>query len=423
MMQNFWKIPGNITKKAKLNKIEGLELNITNEKASENFSFANITITGKHTKFNCNKLRLPINKQPLDNNNLNSIENYTQIIKNLLNEKYYLQKRPLFTKLPFNYTKIPVPIRLFLNKILLKQKKDTKFPGWPIEKSVELIRHHYIYTLKEKLKRNIPYISFWPYNADFAFSVSHDCDSNSSFKNIGKIRDIERKYNIRSSWNFVPCKYKIDFKKVKALKDEGCEIGLHGFNHSGKLPYLNKNKISNQLKLGLNKLKRYNPKGFRSPLLLRNQKFLKALSNHFEYDSSVPDTDIEHPLNYRNGCCTIFPFFTGKMVELPLTLPQDVRLRRMNLNKQQTLSIWKEKLEFIRKNKGLAMLNIHPDNFASGNEFGLDCYEMLLKHISKINKKWLALPYEVAEWWKERNTSYISKGKIIGSKRAKIEYF
>jgi hypothetical protein len=48
---------------------------------------------------------------------------------------------------------------------------------------------------------------------------------------------------------------------------------------------------------------------------------------------------------------------------------------------------------------------------------------MLLKHISKINKKWLALPYEVAEWWKERNTSYISKGKIIGSKRAKIEYF
>ena len=419
-MINNWKIPEAILKKADITKIEGINLEITKEKVSDNLKFANLIIAEKNP-FGIKKLKIPVNEKLLNKKEPNSIENHNAIIKDLIKENYYTKKRPLFTKLPFDYTKIPVNLRLLLNRLLLKQKKDPGFPEWSIERSVELIRYFFIKTIKNKIG-NVPYISFWP-KGEFAFSVSHDCDSASSFDKIEDFRSIENKYDIKSSWNIVPNKYKINFKKIKKLKKQGCEIGLHGFNHSGKLPYLNKKKINKQIKIGINKLKDYNIKGFRSPLLLRNNTFLNILSNYFKYDSSIPDTDVNHPLNYRNGCCTIFPFFVGDMVELPLTIPQDVRLMRFRLTKQQIFSKWKEKIEFIKKNKGLAMLNIHPDNFASGNDFGLSCYEMLLKYISKINDKWTALPYEIAEWWKERDSSYIINKRIIGSKRAKINLF
>lgn len=419
-MINNWKIPEDIIKKANISEIEGITLNITEEKAQNNFNFA--TLTTSKNPFGVQKLKIPVNKKTLAKKELNCVGNYNQIIKDLINENYYTQKRPAFTKLPFDYTKIPVKLRLLLNKLLLKQKKDLGFPEWPVEKSVELIRHFFISSLKNKIGRDIPYLSFWP-KGESAFSLSHDCDSITSFKNIEHFREIEEKYGFCSSWNIVPNKYKIDFEKIKKLKQQGCEIGIHGFNHTGKLPYLIQNKINKQLKTGISKLKEYGIKGFRSPLLLRNSQFLDILSNHFNYDSSIPDTDIEHPMNYRNGCCTIFPYFINSMVELPLTLPQDVRLMRFSLTKQKILKIWKEKIEFIKNNKGLAMLNIHPDSFASGNEFGLSCYEALLKHISGIKGKWVALPNEIAEWWKERSPSYISNKNIIGSKRAKIDLF
>ena len=39
------------------------------------------------------------------------------------------------------------------------------------------------------------------------------------------------------------------------------------------------------------------------------------------YDSSFPDTYPFEP--QAGGCCSIFPFFLGDLVELPITLVQD----------------------------------------------------------------------------------------------------
>jgi len=348
------------------------------------------------------------------------INNFDGVISDLLYERYLDIKAPLFTKLPFPYHHIPLSVRNFLFNTLIKLKKDPLYPRWPIDSSVDLLRFLFLNSLKYYYKKPIPYIGFWP-NKKFALVVAHDIETNFGYKNIDDFREIEKKYGIKSSWNIVAKRGKIDFNKLRRLKKEGCEIGSQGYNHDGKLPYLNEKKIRKRINFCLSKLKEFNVKGFRSPQLQRNERLLKILSNYFYYDSSVPDTELYSPIAVRNGTTTVFPFFVEKMVELPLTMPQDFYMKYIyKLDKNKVFEIWKNKIDYIREVGGLASFNIHPDSYISGNDEYLNLYEKILKYISKFEDCWKSTPIEVAEWWNERDRSYIKDTRIKGSKRAKI---
>ncbi len=73
----------------------------------------------------------------------------------------------------------------------------------------------------------------------------------------------------KSSWNIVPYKYPIDKGIINYINDAGHEIGIHGYNHDGKLYY--SEKIFNQRVPFINQaIKKYNAVGFRSPQVHRN---------------------------------------------------------------------------------------------------------------------------------------------------------
>jgi len=352
-------------------------------------------------------------EQPLS---FEGLEN--QKINHLLNENYFKKKQPLYSKLPFSYTLVPAKIRTALFNLLLRFKKDPGFPSWPIEKTIEELR-----SKAAKSLGPLQHIGFWPEGKNSCICLTHDCDSISGMNNIEKFRKIEEKFGFKSAWNIVPNKYEIDFEKLKNLENSGCEIGIHGYDHSGETAYLETGQIDNRILKAKQRFKEFQIEGFRSELLNRNSNFLDTLSKHFKYDSSVPDTDIYSPMAYRNGCCSVFPYFIGDMVEIPLTMPQDWRLIRMGLSPNEILDIWKKKLEFIQKVGGVAVINIHPDDFISGNEKYLKLYEELLQHISLIPNKWMALPFEIAVWWNERDNSELKDNIITGSKRAVIKKF
>lgn len=351
-----------------------------------------------------------------------NINNFDRIIENLVYEKYYPKKRPLHSKLPFDYTKVPIFIRNSIFNLLVKSKPDPKWPNWPIEKSVELMRYLYIKSISIKLRKKIPYVSFWPQKKQFAAVITHDCDTESSFKNIDKIRDIEKRYNIKSCWNILSNKYKIDKSMLKGLKKEGCEIGLHGYNHDNKLPFLKKEKIIKRINSASELIQEFDMRGFRSPSLLRNKEFLELLSDYFAYDSSTCDTDIMSPVAMRSGTCTVFPFFINNMVEIPITMPQDYRLIRLNKTKNQIFEIWKNKIDFLRQVNGVVVLLTHPDSHIFGNDKYLEVYEKTLRYLTSFKEGWFTIPQEVGKWWNERNKASIKNGKIINSERAAISY-
>jgi hypothetical protein len=84
---------------------------------------------------------------------------------------------------------------------------------------------------------------------------------------------------------------------------------------------------------------------------------------NIDFSTSSFDTDPFEPQPVAVN--TIFPFIVNQgldkksFVELPYTLPQDFTL--YIILKEATNEIWKRKLDWIARNKGMALLNTHPD--------------------------------------------------------------
>ncbi len=227
---------------------------------------------------------------------------------------------------------------------------------------------------------------------DCAIVLTHDVEEQHGFDFIPKVIELEQKYGFKSSWNIVPYKYKIDEGILRVIRNEDHEIGIHGYNHDGKLYY--SEKIFNERVPYINDaIKKYVAVGFRSPQVHRNLIWLQKLD--IQYDASCFDYDPFQP--FPGGTGSIWPFITGKFVELPYTLPQDHTM--FYVLKQKDISIWKNKADWVARNKGVILLITHPDYLMERNH--LEMYEELLKYIKTFNNALYCLPREMAEWWRE----------------------
>lgn len=233
----------------------------------------------------------------------------------------------------------------------------------------------------------------WPSGADFAFVLTHDVETADGMRHIERIAALEESLGFRSSWNLVPYKYKIDIGLIKDLQSRGFEIGIHGYNHDGQL-YSSRRTFERRA-TGINAaLEKYSAVGFRSPMVHRNLDWLQQLN--IEYDSSCFDID---PFQAApGGIGSLWPFVAGRFVELPYTLPQDHTLF-IGLGERDD-RIWREKLDFIIRHQGMALMLTHPDYMTGRHE--TDIYTRFLDHVKTIGGFWHATPMELSRWWRER---------------------
>ena len=120
-----------------------------------------------------------------------------------------------------------------------------------------------------------------------------------------------------------------------------------------------------------NYLKDWGAVGFRAPSMIHNLEWIGGLD--ILYDMSTFDTDPFQP--QPDGVGTIFPFWVknnrhknGGYIELPYTISQDHT--PFIMRKDKTNNIWTEKLDWIVKNKGMALINVHPDYMNLNNTCG-----------------------------------------------------
>lgn len=118
-----------------------------------------------------------------------------------------------------------------------------------------------------------------------------------------------------------------------------------------------------------------------------------------EYDLSFFDTDPFEPI--PGGTMSIWPFSIGHFIELPYTLVQDYTLT--SILKETTPRIWLEKVDFIEKYHGMALVNTHPDYLKS--KLTWDVYHEFLNDMKRRHCCWHALPCEIARWWRLRSTA------------------
>lgn len=225
---------------------------------------------------------------------------------------------------------------------------------------------------------------------------THDVESAEGLRRIPKILDVEEGLGFRSSWNIVPYLYPVDEGILAEIRNRGHEIGIHGYNHDGRL-YWSEKIFRERAKEINDALRRYGAVGFRSPMVHRNLDWLQQLD--IEYDSSCFDYDVYQP--FPGGVKSIWPFLAGRFVELPYTLPQDHTLFVV-LGKTED-GIWRRKARWLIDHHGVVLMVTHPDYLDTRQRLGV--YKGFLAHLAGLEHGWNPLPKELARWWKNRMTS------------------
>ncbi len=290
---------------------------------------------------------------------------------------------------------IPRPIQIALRQRFTAVQAAAAFPAWPIEPVIPAAVGSYLRALLA-VQEEVFRLAYWPAGHRFAFAITHDVEWDTGLRRAPDIVALERRHGFVSSWNLVPERYPIDGRLVDGLRAEGCEIGVHGLKHDGKL-FQSASLFTRRLVHIHAHARAWQAVGFRSPSTLRNPEWMTALE--FEYDSSFPDTDPYEP--QAGGCCSIWPYFLGDVVELPLTMPQDHTL--FEILRHTDIRTWEEKARWVADNGGLVLVNVHPDYMCEDSQLAL--YEALLVFMKSLHGMWHILPRDVAGWWRDRNRS------------------
>lgn len=305
---------------------------------------------------------------------------------------------------------IPRRIQISLRRKISVQKRKANQDTWPINSTAAKTPENWI---------------GWPDNKSFALILSHDVETVKGYDKCTKLMDLEQQLGFRSSFNFVPEDYRVSDRLRLNLAETGFEVGVHGLTHDGKL--FSNRKIFEKSAPRINHyLKEWGAVGFRAPSMHQNLEWISELN--IEYDSSTFDTDPFEPQS--DGIETIFPLWilnksqTRGYVEIPYTLPQDHCL--FVILKEKDIRIWKDKLDWIAQNGGLAFLNTHPDymnfneNSCSLEEYPMSHYFALLEYTKTryAGQYWHVLPRELARFWK---TSISKNDRLKGSKANMVE--
>ena len=288
-------------------------------------------------------------------------------------------------------------------QIVLFKRKRNSF-CWPIDEKA--------YLLPPKWRG-------WPEDKKFAFVLMHDVDTLQGLDRCIQLMHLEEELGLRSSFNFVPERYK-DMPSIRNLLiRRGFEVGVHGLKHDGKLFY-SKRIFTKRAKRINQYLQDWKTSGFSSPSMHRKFEWMPMLN--IKHATSTFDTDPFEPC--PEGVRTIFPFWVKShvlnsgYVELPYTLPQDFTL--FILMQERDIRIWKRKLDWIVKNNGMALVNTHPDymKFNSGkcqlDQYPAALYEEFLNYVKDKyeGQYWHALPSEIAMYWR-KNYQHSAQSSLV----------
>jgi hypothetical protein len=269
----------------------------------------------------------------------------------------------------------------------------------------------------------IPFIWFWPDGAPTAAMVTHDVETAAGVNFIPELMDIDETFQIRTSFQLVPeQRYDVSRALLDAIRNRHCEVNVHGLNHDGNL-FRNRKTFLKQAESINRYVEEFGAEGFRSACMYRNVDWYDELN--ISYDMSVPN--VAHMEPQRGGCCTVFPYFINRVLELPLTTIQDYSL--FHILGDYSIEVWKKQIELIAKQHGLISFIVHPDYIMT--EKPLSVYKAMLAylaHVRRETKTWIARPGDINRWWRERRVMRLvledGRWRILGPghERARLAF-
>jgi hypothetical protein len=306
----------------------------------------------------------------------------------------------------------------------LRRWDKIPFPAWPVDATVDLIHQKLLaLSLRAQGLEKIPFIWFWPEGFSSCAIMTHDVESESGRDFCARLMDLDESFGIRSAFQVVPEKrYSVPRSFLDSITSRGFEVNIHDLKHDGLLYTEHEEFLRRAARIN-SYAREFGAQGFRSGILYRNADWFGAFE--FSYDMSLPN--VAHLDPQRGGCCTLMPFFIGRIVELPLTCTQDYTLFR--ILDDYSINLWKKQIALIQAKHGLISFIVHPDYLIE--QRAQDTYKALLGHLAELRAEdgiWTPLPRDVANWWRQRSSMELVRAngqwrvEGPGSERARVAY-
>jgi peptidoglycan/xylan/chitin deacetylase (PgdA/CDA1 family) len=293
---------------------------------------------------------------------------------------------------------IPRRLQLAARRQMIRRQGVPDFPAWPSDRSVSLLARFYATcALRAAGDKEGSFAWFWPDGKHAAVVLTHDVEDVDGIRLALELADLEEARGFRSSFNFGAW-YEIDPGILKELNERGFEVGMHGLTHDRAL-FSSREAFDERLPALAALAERLGAVGFRSPATHRVFDWLSELP--VEYDCTIPNSDPYEPI--PGGCCSVWPFSIGPVVELPYTLPQDHTL--LTLLRHRSPELWLDQAAAIERDFGLIQCVSHPDPGYLGDADKRAIYADFLEGLAERDRLWRALPREAASWWRRRATS------------------
>jgi hypothetical protein len=335
------------------------------------------------------------------------------VFNEILRKAYYLV-RPM----------MGVSVRRHLQKARLSGWKEISFPSWPVDSSVERIHQRLLaLSLKAQGLEETPFIWFWPDGFSSCAIMTHDVEDPWGKDFCPRLMDLDDSFGIRSAFQVVPeNRYPVTKGFLESITSRGFEVNVHDLKHDGRL-FADHAEFLRRAKRINSYAREFGAQGFRSGTLYRNADWYDSFE--FSYDMSIPN--VAHLDPQRGGCCTVMPYFIGKIVELPVTCTQDYSL--FQILRHYSIDLWERQIDLVRGQHGLISFIVHPDYIIERH--AQDIYKALLRHLARLRAEgniWTALPRDVASWWRDRSNMKLVKEdgewriEGPGNERARLAY-
>lgn len=300
----------------------------------------------------------------------------------VLGEQYRTLARPLYTRLPFHYHRIPGAIRRAVATRLLAHQAPTDarartFPGFPIEQGFEVLAHVWTRVGAATTSTDAGVSRAQPRDP---VVLTHDIDTADGFPWVQRTAELELAHGFRSVWHVVGQGEPLDYGVLDWLVEHGCTLGLHGYNHDNKLAFLPADQVRRRFDACRPLIERYDIECFRSPSWFRSETLFEVLKEYIRLDYSRLDTDRSCPGGI-GGCLWTKPFTLDGLTHIPTTVPFEDPLY-WGCEPEHLTDFWQPKLDWLRACGGGIVVNTHPEPQFSGNAKMLRAYDQLLDRLA-----------------------------------------
>lgn len=216
---------------------------------------------------------------------------------------------------------VPRSLQIALRRYIARRKLESVGHVWPIDPEAGKAPQAW---------------TGWPNRKRFALVLSHDVDTVKGHNQCLNLMELEEELGFRSTFNFVPERYRLSSNVLETLTSRGFDAGVHGLVHDDKL-FTCRRTFERRAPRINQYLKEWGAAGFHSPAMFHNLAWAGELN--IEYDCSTFDTDPFEP--QPDGVQTIFPFLVRKDSSRRASLPLKLRRKSDFCSDAPNNQLWK----------------------------------------------------------------------------------